>query len=185
MSGIENLNYEAFHAAAKRLRSDGFTVFNPADNFGGDQTRPYNDYIRLDLRYITLSLAVALLPGWEDSKGRGHWRSRLRDGWTYPPCAPKRCCRCAEQNFGPTCRPCFSAKDKTLNTLCARCGGNLPAGKLKYCRPQCAAEAKQEQDTARQNTQYDGPPSEEDWEAAESAAARIRQPGDLRRPHGA
>lgn len=67
--GPPTFNYPLFHEVAKRLREQGFIVHNPADNFGGDKSRPYEDCMRMDIRLVTYSDAVALLPGWETSKG--------------------------------------------------------------------------------------------------------------------
>ena len=76
MRGIPDFNFPAFDAAAANLRSQGYTVFNPADN---DREKGYvgkpveeimRDCILDDLTYIIRHAdAVALLPGWEASKG--------------------------------------------------------------------------------------------------------------------
>ncbi len=89
MSGYQNFNYPAFHAAAAKLRGDGHSVFNPAwrdmerDGVdwgaevtdgcltsakakGFDRRRALCD----DLTFIcTEADAIALLPGWEKSSG--------------------------------------------------------------------------------------------------------------------
>ena len=69
MTGVPDFNYPAFHAAAARWRANGFTVFNPAESFDGDTTRPKTDYMRLDVAAVAASDAIALLPDWECSKG--------------------------------------------------------------------------------------------------------------------
>jgi hypothetical protein len=69
MTGLPDFNYPAFHAAAAEWRAAGWTVLNPAENMGGDQGRPYTDYIRRDMMDLLVSDALALLPGWEKSKG--------------------------------------------------------------------------------------------------------------------
>ena len=71
MSGLTNLNYPAFRAAATRLRDAGFSVISPNENFDGDVTRQYNEYLRLDIQQVAQVDAVALLDGWENSKGAG------------------------------------------------------------------------------------------------------------------
>jgi hypothetical protein len=69
MSRVTDFNHPAFHAAADRLVGLSFTVLNPAENFNGDTTRPYSDYIPVNLRHVTRANAIALLPGWEGSNG--------------------------------------------------------------------------------------------------------------------
>ena len=69
MTGYPDWNFPAFHAAAERLRDKGHAVLNPAENFGGDPTRPRADYMRLDLAHLLAAEGVAVLPGWERSRG--------------------------------------------------------------------------------------------------------------------
>lgn len=90
MRGIPEFNFPAFHAAAARLRAQGHTVFNPAErdiehhgvdiskgNATGDETiavavHGFNlrEALNDDLTFICLQAdAVAVLPGWESSKG--------------------------------------------------------------------------------------------------------------------
>lgn len=69
MTGLPDQNYPAFHTTAAVWRAAGWTVLNPAENFGGDQQRPYTDYIRRDLLDLLVCDAIAFLPGWEQSKG--------------------------------------------------------------------------------------------------------------------
>jgi hypothetical protein len=69
MTGLPDFNYPAFHALAADLRSAGYVVVNPAENFAGDQTLPYRTYLREAVRSLVDCDAVALLPGWENSRG--------------------------------------------------------------------------------------------------------------------
>jgi len=69
MSGYPDCNFQAFHVAAERLAAAGWAVFNPAENFGGRKDLPRAEYLRLDLAMLTQCDAIALLPGWEESRG--------------------------------------------------------------------------------------------------------------------
>jgi len=69
MTGLPAYNYPAFHAAAKHLRGLGYFVLNPAESYDGDTTRRREDYMRKDIEMLLQADMVALLPGWENSKG--------------------------------------------------------------------------------------------------------------------
>jgi hypothetical protein len=91
MRGIPEFNFPAFHAAAARLRAAGHTVFSPAErdierhdgvdisagNKSGcekEATEKHGFNLRIalleDLAFIcTHAEGIALLPGWENSKG--------------------------------------------------------------------------------------------------------------------
>lgn len=90
MRGIPEFNFPAFHAATAKLRAKGYMVFNPAErdnerhgvdiskgNSMGDvavATRAYGFNLREalgeDLEFICRHAdVVALLPGWQNSKG--------------------------------------------------------------------------------------------------------------------
>lgn len=91
MRGIPEFNFPAFNAAAKFLREQGHEVFNPAErdierhggvniaagNMTGDESIAAKEHgfdLRValgeDLAYICGKAdAVALLPGWQNSKG--------------------------------------------------------------------------------------------------------------------
>lgn len=90
MRGIPEFNFPAFNAAAARLRAEGHEVFNPAEkdievhgtdiskgNATGSLDQAAADHgfsLRRALRDDTSWIcehadAVALLPGWQNSKG--------------------------------------------------------------------------------------------------------------------
>jgi hypothetical protein len=92
MRGIPEFNFPAFHAAAAKLRAEGHEVFNPAErdnerhgqdiskgNATGDEAlaaaaawvQSARGALGDDLAWICVATAdaIALLPGWENSKG--------------------------------------------------------------------------------------------------------------------
>lgn len=69
MRGLPEYNYPAFHDAAAVLRGRGHQVLNPAETAGGATDLPYTTYLRIDVGYVQAADAVAVLPGWQDSKG--------------------------------------------------------------------------------------------------------------------
>lgn len=68
MTGIEDFNYPAFHAAEARW-AGAFQVLNPARCFGGEQGLPYEQYMRAAVEMLLQADTVAFLPGWERSVG--------------------------------------------------------------------------------------------------------------------
>ena len=90
MRGIPEFNFPAFHSAADKLRTDGHFVFNPAErdnekhgtdiskgNLSGCEETAAKEHgfnlreaLGADLVWICAEAdAIALLPGWENSKG--------------------------------------------------------------------------------------------------------------------
>lgn len=85
MRGLPEFNKPAFEAAAAKLRAEGHEVFSPVEstiamygdvytgNMTGDESKTPIDSRRVfaaDLEFICKKAdAVALLPGWETSKG--------------------------------------------------------------------------------------------------------------------
>jgi hypothetical protein len=69
MTGLPEYNFPAFHAAAERLRHAGWEPVNPAENFDGRTDLPREDYLRADVKLLIECDAVAMLNGWEDSRG--------------------------------------------------------------------------------------------------------------------
>jgi hypothetical protein len=67
MAGLPEHNFPAFHATAAELRAAGYDVVNPAelDNHG----KTWEGCLRTDLRELCTCEAIALMPGWERSKG--------------------------------------------------------------------------------------------------------------------
>lgn len=68
MSGLPRNNYPAFHAQAARLRSLGFHVENPAEN-RPPPNHAWEGYMRMSIAQLVTCDAIALLPGWECSRG--------------------------------------------------------------------------------------------------------------------
>lgn len=68
MTGIPEWNFPAFNKAADQLRAAGYDVVNPADG-GSDNSKSWEDYLREDLRLLLDCDGIALLPGWEKSRG--------------------------------------------------------------------------------------------------------------------
>lgn len=69
MTGIEAFNFPAFNAAAGHLRDLGHDVINPAENDGGDASQSWAYYIRQDIGHVLSVEAIAVLPGWQKSRG--------------------------------------------------------------------------------------------------------------------
>lgn len=68
MTGFENFNFPAFNRMAADLRDRGYVVENPAEH-GVVDGADWADYMAYDLTRLGLCGQVAVLPGWENSKG--------------------------------------------------------------------------------------------------------------------
>lgn len=68
MSGLPDFNYPAFHEAAARLRATGAHVENPAEN-PEPACGSWEAYMRLAITQMLTCDEIALLPGWEKSRG--------------------------------------------------------------------------------------------------------------------
>ena len=68
MSHLPRYNLPAFAAAAAELNALGYVAVNPGRH-GVDPQYTWADYLRRGLTELLTCDAVALLPGWEDSRG--------------------------------------------------------------------------------------------------------------------
>ncbi|UZV40248.1 hypothetical protein Acica_43 [Acidovorax phage Acica] len=68
MTGLPELNFPAFHAAAAALRAEGHHVENPAE-INADPTAQWLDCMRMDIARLVTCDAVYMLPGWQNSRG--------------------------------------------------------------------------------------------------------------------
>jgi len=67
MSGYPEHNFPAFHDAAARLRAQGYDVINPAEIEQPDLS--WEACMRKDIAELMRADAIALLPGWQRSRG--------------------------------------------------------------------------------------------------------------------
>lgn len=68
MTHCIDFNYPSFHAAAQRLRADGWDVENPAENTP-PQDGSWEGYMRIALQQMLTCETVMVLPGWQSSNG--------------------------------------------------------------------------------------------------------------------
>lgn len=68
MSGHHDLNFPAFHREAAHYRAMGYEVVNPAE-INADPSAEWLDCMRSDIKQLVDCDAIAMLPGWERSKG--------------------------------------------------------------------------------------------------------------------
>jgi len=68
ISGMPDLNQPAFLVASLSLLDRGHRALNPFQN-GLPGSSPWSDHMRADIRMLMDSDAVAMLPGWENSRG--------------------------------------------------------------------------------------------------------------------
>lgn len=68
MTGLPDLNFPAFHAAAAALRARGWEVVNPAE-LNPDGAMPWHMCMRADIKALCDCDVIVLMPGWERSQG--------------------------------------------------------------------------------------------------------------------
>ena len=68
MTGRPDYNRAAFNTAAQHLHAAGYEVYNPAA-IRLEEDAKWIDYMRHALRLLSVVDGVALLDGWEDSRG--------------------------------------------------------------------------------------------------------------------
>ena len=68
MSGIKDMNFPAFHAAAAELRAMGHEVVSPAE-LNPDPGKPWAECMKVDIAQLVTCEAVILLDGWAKSRG--------------------------------------------------------------------------------------------------------------------
>lgn len=75
MTGLPQYNYPAFFSAAELLESLGFSTRNPAAVEEPEEPS-WQAYMKATTRLLTECEGVALLPGWEKSRG-----ARIEKQW--------------------------------------------------------------------------------------------------------
>lgn len=78
MTGLPNLNFEAFHTAARVLRAEGHDVVNPAE-INADPSAGWLECMRKDICALSTCDAIYLLQGWENSRG-ARLEARIAEG---------------------------------------------------------------------------------------------------------
>ncbi len=68
MSGLPELNFPAFHAAAVKYRARGATVLNPAE-INPDPGTQWEDAMRADIALLVTCDTIVMLDGWTQSRG--------------------------------------------------------------------------------------------------------------------
>lgn len=69
MTGLADFNYPQFCRVARRLRSAGFAVENPAENAAPSAAPTWSDWMRLSLAQLLRCHGLVMLPGWWKSRG--------------------------------------------------------------------------------------------------------------------
>lgn len=69
MSGLPDLNYPMFHAAASHLRRLGYKVESPAECELPPDSTTWQQFMRSGITQLMRCDAIVMLPGWEQSRG--------------------------------------------------------------------------------------------------------------------
>jgi len=72
MTGLPEFNYPAFRDAENRLTASGYRVLNPIDSEAFNDTgapQAWDWYMRHAIRMVLAADGIALLDGWENSRG--------------------------------------------------------------------------------------------------------------------
>ena len=69
MAGLPEMNYPAFHGAARKLKGLGHKCLNPAEVDGGDTSKTWEYYINKSLVMMLRCNKVMLLKDWHLSRG--------------------------------------------------------------------------------------------------------------------
>lgn len=125
MTGLPDFNYPAFNAEEKRIRALGCMVENPAVNmvYRGS---PWETFMRDGIKRLMDCDILALLPGWERSRGANIERNlaitlgmHVVDAEALP--APDFVCKCRAIQF-----TCCSVPSDNDPFVCRRLAG-MPA----------------------------------------------------------
>lgn len=79
MRGKPDYNFPLFHEVENALwdwladqpAEVANEILNPADDFGGDASRPMTEYMQVDIAQVLRADVLVLLPGWRESEGAG------------------------------------------------------------------------------------------------------------------
>jgi hypothetical protein len=69
MTGLPDYNRPAFNKAAEFLRKQGYTVWNPAEEFDENYIYPRKIYMRRDIEALLKCESIVMINGWENSAG--------------------------------------------------------------------------------------------------------------------
>lgn len=80
MTGLLDLNFPAFHAAAAMPRQRGYDAVNPAEISAacGDD---WHMCMRADIKALCDCDTLALMPGWQKSQAASNCTSLIAWGW--------------------------------------------------------------------------------------------------------